>query len=123
MRSTMTLRVGAAVRRTMPLIKRAHAIIVGATLTHNAGVGSSSLPPATSSFDGQPPKASTAYAIARSCIRRALDWSLNHLSTTRSTKAGRNIPFELSIRQIERDRQQRAINIAWRSGTWPKLLG
>lgn len=123
MRSTITLRVGAAVRRTMPLIKRVHAIIVGATLTHNAGVGSSSLPPATKTENAQLPNLTKGYAVARFHIRRALDWSLNLLSTTRSTKAHRNIVLELQLRAIEREREQRALDIAWRSGTWPKVLG
>jgi hypothetical protein len=31
--------------------------------------------------------------------------------------------MELSIRAIQHDREQRALDAAWRSGTWPRFLG
>lgn len=116
MRSTMTTRVGAALCRTMPHICRVALSIVGENLTHNAGVAGSSPAPAI-----------TVKSLGRKLLA-FLDWLVfvprpGALSTTRSTKPSRNVVFELSVRQIERDRQQRAIDIAWRSGTWPKVLG
>jgi microcystin-dependent protein len=91
-------------------IERAPAHSGALDASHNAGVGSSSLPPAIS-FK------SRLYhglyhgldAVAR-LARRAL-------GTTGGTKPHRNVRLELDLRAIQRDRQLLHYRLALRSGT------
>jgi len=151
---TMRLRVYAALCRSVPRFGGGPPIMVGSGFTHNAGVGSSSLPPATR------PKPLSSNRMARAwafvvLVARKLDATIRGTTyhqlyqkdagsgggLSRPKTSERTVPeprrpigptgrkdssrvaFELSVRQIQRDREQRAIDLAFRSGTWPRFLG
>jgi hypothetical protein len=103
-------RVHAALCRAMPRFQWVGAIIVGGRLTHNAGVGSSSLPPATFDKSRLYQRLHHAFGTAARLARRVL-------GTTSGTKPLRNVRLELDLRKIELDRELLHHRLAMRSGT------
>ena len=99
-------------------------IIVAPCLSHNAGVGSSSLPPATRL------KAfciNTMQELWAFVLRMGLQGSGTKPGTTdhefRETERRNRVLFALSVRDVQHRREQVAIRLALRSGTAGKLLG
>ena len=113
----------AALRRAMPLKTGGTSIIVGECLTHNAGVGSSSLPPAIRLKSFCHNTLATVFALV---LRLSLRGHVTKPATTDlqfaqnqpdSESRQQRIATYLRLRQIERDRELLHIRLAFKSGT------